>query len=97
MNTRCQAFSFCHLWQQKSRTNLVRTYYEITVNMPTLEEQKQLPINSNVPVLVTSETIMDSTEKAIMNVVTHYRGDRCCLSGIVLLAHKKTKQGLVGE
>jgi len=32
-----------------------------------------------------------------MNAVTRYRGDRCRLSGIVLLARKKTKQGLVGE
>lgn len=88
---------FAHLWQQKTHTQLVRTYYEITVNMPTMEEQKQLQINSKVPVLVTSETIMDSTEKTIMNVVTHYRGDRCRLSGIVLLAQKKTKQGIVGE
>jgi DNA-binding GntR family transcriptional regulator len=65
--------------------------------MPTTEEQKQLQIKSMVPVLVTSETIMDSTEKTIMIVVTHYRGDRCRLSGTVALAQKKTKQGMVGE
>ena len=88
---------FMYLWQQKNRTNLVRTYYEITVNMPTMEEQEQLQINSEVPVLATSESIMHSTEKRIMNAVTRYRGDRCRLSGIVLLARKKTKQGLVGE
>jgi GntR family transcriptional regulator len=88
---------FMHVWQQKTHTNLVRTYYEITVNMPTTEEQEQLQIDAKVPVLVTSETIMDSTERTIMNVVTHYRGDRCRLSATVLLAQKKTKRGIVGE
>jgi DNA-binding GntR family transcriptional regulator len=81
----------------KSHRILVRTHYDITVNMPTLEEQKQLQIDSTVPVLVTSETVMDSTEKAVMNVITRYRGDRCLLSGTVLLAQRKTKQGIVGE
>ncbi len=88
---------FAHLWQIKTHRNLVRTHYEITVNIPTMEEQKQLQIDPTVPVLVTSETVMDSTEKAIMNVVTRYRGDRCRLSGTVLLAQRKTKQGIVGE
>jgi GntR family transcriptional regulator len=88
---------FAHLWQKKHRRNLVRTNYEITVNMPTAEEQKQLQIDAKIPVLVTNETVMDSTERATMNVVTRYRGDRCQLSGTVLLAQRKTKQGIVGE
>ena len=88
---------FAHLWQIRTHRNLVRTHYEITVNMPTLEEQKQLQIDSTVPVLVTSETVMDSTGKAVMNVVTRYRGDRCRLSGTVILTQRKTKQGIVGE
>jgi len=88
---------FAHLWQIKTHKTLVRTYYEITVNMPTEEERKQLQIDSMTPVLAASETIMDSTEKAVMNVVTHYRGDRCQLSGTVLLAQRKTKQGIVGD
>ncbi len=88
---------FMHFWQQKAHTKLVRTFYEITVNTPTEDEQKELQIDSKVPVLVTSETIMDSRDKTIMNVVTRYRGDRCRLSGTVLLAQRKTKQGIVGE
>lgn len=88
---------FAHLWQIKAHTSLIRTYYEITVNMPTMEEQKQLQIDSMVPVLVTNETVMDSTERTIMNVVTRYRGDRCQLSGTVLLSQRKTKQGIIGE
>jgi GntR family transcriptional regulator len=96
-NTIAASPLFAHKWQLMSHKNLVRTHYEITVSMPSLEERKQLQIDSKVPVLVTSETVMDSAEKAIMNVVTRYRGDRCQLSGIVLLAQKKTKQGIVGE
>jgi DNA-binding GntR family transcriptional regulator len=88
---------FAHLWQIMTHRILVRTHYDITVNIPTMEEQKQLQIDSTVPVLVTSETVMDSTGKAVMYVVTRYRGDRCRLSGTVLLAQRKTKQGIVGE
>ncbi len=88
---------FAHLWQIKSHRILARTHYEITVNMPTMKEQKQLQIDSTVPVLVTSGTLVDSTKKVIMNVITRYRGDRCRLSGTVLLAQRKTKQGVVGE
>lgn len=88
---------FAHLWQIKTHRNLIRTHYEITVNMPTMEQQKQLQIDSTVPVLVTSETVMDSTKKTVMIVVTRYRGDRCRLSATVHLAQKKTKQGIVGE
>jgi GntR family transcriptional regulator len=88
---------FMHLWQEKARTSLVRTYYEITVRMPTAEHQEQLRIDSQIPVLVASETIMDSTDRAIMTAVTYYRGDRCCLSGTVLLTQKKTRKGILGE
>jgi DNA-binding GntR family transcriptional regulator len=88
---------FSHLWQLKTHRSLSRTHYEITVKMPTMEEQQQLQIDAMVPVLVASETVLDSTETPVMVVVTHYRGDRCQLSGAVHLERKKTKQGVVGE
>jgi DNA-binding GntR family transcriptional regulator len=88
---------FAHLWQLKTHRSLIHTHYEITVNMPSMEEQQQLQIDSMVPVLVATETVMDSAEKPVMVVVTRYRGDRCQLSGTVHLDQKKTKQGVVGE
>jgi DNA-binding GntR family transcriptional regulator len=88
---------FAHLWQLKTHRSLVRTHYEITVKIPSMEEQQQLQIDSMVPVLVASETVMDSTETIAMVVVTYYRGDRCQLSGTVHLDQTKTKQGVVGE
>jgi GntR family transcriptional regulator len=88
---------FAHLWQLETHRSLIRTHYEITVRMPSREEQQQLLIDAMVPVLVASETVIDSTDTPVMVVVTYYRGDRCQLSGTVHLERKKTKQGIVGE
>jgi hypothetical protein len=50
-----------------------------------------------VPLLVADEAIVDTSERTAMCLQTHYRADRCCLSGSVTLIQTRTQHGLIGE
>ena len=88
---------FMHRWQEQAGIKLVRTQYDIRVEVATADDRQLLQIGPETPILVTGELVIDATERAALWIVTRYRGDRCRLSGSVLLAQKRTKRGVIGE
>lgn len=87
---------FLHLWQEKTGVQLVRTQYDITVASPGEDDQRLLQITAEIPLLVTGELIFTAAGGPALWIATRYRGDRCRLSGSVVLLQSKTRQG-VGE
>ena len=88
---------FMHLWQRESGIALVRTDYDIGVEMPGKADQEVLGIGPDIPLLVTGELIFDMDGNASAYIVTRYRGDRCRLFGNVALVQKTTEHGVIGE
>lgn len=88
---------FIHLWQESNNIQLTRTQYDIKVESSNEEDEELLGIDSTIPVLVTEELIFDANDLPAGLVTTRYRGDRCKLSGSVVLVQKITEKGIVGE
>ena len=88
---------FMHLWQHEMGLELVRTYYEIWVEPATKTDRALLQLDAEIPLLATGELIYDANGQPAAWVITRYRGDRCRLSGMVMLTRKKTRAGVVGE
>jgi len=88
---------FLHLWQIASRIRLTHTFYDITVRAPNETERELLRITSEMPLLVTGETLLDAKNRPVGWILTRYRGDRCHLAGTVRLVQRATRQGTVGE
>jgi GntR family transcriptional regulator len=88
---------FMHLWQEVSGMDFERTEYDIWAEKTTPEDQRLLHIGSDTPVLCTAETAYDKWDTPCLHVITRYRGDRCRLSGNVLLVQSDTPKGRVGE
>ena len=88
---------FMHLWQTASGLDFERTDYDIWAEKVTKEEQQLLDISSDTPVLCTAETVHDRNNSPCVHIITRYRGDRCRLTGNVLLVQSDTPKGRVGE
>lgn len=89
--------AFMHLWQEASGIRLVKTQCDTWVEVPQERYQEVLKIGSDTPLLVTGELVYDSKDRPALWIVTRYRGDRCRLTGMVMLVQKKTGRGIVGE
>jgi len=88
---------FMHPWQLATGITLRSTRYEISVEMPTEQDQMYLQIGPEIPMLVTGELPSDGEDHTMMYVITRYRGDRCQLSGTVTLAQHDIDAMIVGE
>lgn len=88
---------FMHLWQTASGMDFERTEYDIWAERVTPEDQQLLHICSDTPILCTAETAYDKWDTPCLHVVTRYRGDRCRLTGDVVLVQSDTPKGRVGE
>lgn len=88
---------FIHQWQKASGIRLVRADYDFRVELPTAPLQELLQIGADTPLLVTGELIRDETGRPCVWIVSRYRGDRCRLSGSVLLVQKEMDGRIIGE
>lgn len=88
---------FMHPWQIATGISLHSTSYEISVEMPTEQDQRYLQIGPEVPILVTGELPADTGGSPVMYVVTRYRGDRCQLTGTVTLVQHALNNMTIGE
>lgn len=88
---------FMHLWQVASGMDFERTDYDIWAEMATQEDQHLLSISNDTPVLCSAETVHDRGNAPCGHIITRYRGDRCRLTGNVVLVQSDTPKGRVGE
>jgi GntR family transcriptional regulator len=72
---------FLHLWEVEAGIVLVRTEYEVSVQMPRDADQEQLQVGPDSPLLVTGELITGFDKQPLVWAVTRYRGDRTRLRG----------------
>ncbi|MCL5105614.1 MAG: GntR family transcriptional regulator [Armatimonadetes bacterium] len=76
---------FLKLWQEKSGIDMASSEYEISVRTASEQDQRILGIDQNTVLLVTGELVKDGNGRPVLWVETRYRGDRCRLSGSVML------------
>ncbi|MHB0912692.1 MAG: GntR family transcriptional regulator [Armatimonadota bacterium] len=88
---------FMHLWQEGAGVSLVQTQYDIYVQPSGESDQELLQIGPDMPLLITDELIRDSNGRAAAWIETRYRSDRSRLSATVMLVHKETDKGIIGE
>lgn len=88
---------FMHLWQMNSQISFEKTDYDIRAEKSTAEDKRILGVSSDTPMLCTAETVYNRDDMPCIHVITRYRGDRCRLSGNVILVQSETPKGRVGE